>query len=313
MNVRTLLVVGLSLVFGLSTAFGVSRMIRSAPQLTLEVAPIVVAAVEIPRGTVVTASMLTTTEWPKDRLPEGVMTEVDDALGRTVVIPLLKGEPLLDQKVAKSAFGRGVAPLVVRGMRAFTVMTPTLTSGVGGLILPGNKVDVLWTATSTGIKDAADDASGGGATVTLLQNIEILAADQQIGATDDKTHKELRSVTLQVTEADAKKLSLAQQKGTINLALRNGGDGENIDSPVVTLNDIRYAQGGRPREAVPEAAYEPAPRQPAARQAVRVRIRTLHGRIPGQVLMELYGKAEVPEPLPPPPPEPAKEASVVEL
>jgi Flp pilus assembly protein CpaB len=145
----------------------------------------------------------------------------------------------------------------------------------------------LWTAANANRTN--DDDSG--ATVTLLQNIEILAADQQMAMPDDKTNKELRSVTLQVTETDAKKLSLAQQNGTLNLALRNSGDLEKIDSPVVTMRDIRYAQG-KPPEIEPAVVEEPA----APPQPVRVRIRTLHGRQSGEVRLELYGRAAVPEP-----------------
>ncbi len=305
MNLRTLLIVGLAVLFGVSAAIGVSRRMQAngPAVVAVEMVPIVVAAVEMPRGTAVTSVMLTTDEWPKDKLPAGAITSTEDAVGCTVTIPLLKGEPLLDQKIAKAGFGRGVAPLVANGMRAFTVQTPTLTSGVGGLVLPGNKVDVLWTATTN--KNRSDnDETGGGATVTLLQNIEILAADQQIGEEDAPVgkqvaaNKELRSVTLQVTETDAKKLSLAQQKGTINLALRNGGDAESVNSPIVTLNDIRFAQG-RPPERDQGVRAIPAP--PVS---LRVRIRTLHGRHPGHVQLELFGKAVIPEPLPPPVPEP---------
>jgi pilus assembly protein CpaB len=294
MNTRTIIVIGLALVVGLSAAAGVSQMNRPAAAPQIEQVQIVTAMAAMPRGATVTAEMLTTMMWPKDRLPAGTLTKTEDAVGRTVVIPLLAGEPLLEQKVAKTAFGQGIAPLVAVGMRAFTVQTPTLTSGVAGLLLPGNKVDVLWTATSTGMQDKTEDASGGGTTVTLLQNIEILAADQQIAIADGKTNKELRSVTLQVTEAEAKKLSLAQQKGTINLALRNSGDAKRIDSPTVTLNDIRDIQEAI--ESPRPAAEQPVRKLSRPRQPVRVRIRTLHGRHTGEVQLELHGNAAVPVP-----------------
>jgi pilus assembly protein CpaB len=314
MNVRTLLVVSLAIVCGVSAAVGVSRMrVNNVTQVaSVEMASLLVAAVEIPRGTEVTSSMLTTSEWPKDMLPAGAVTAAEEAVGRTVVIPLLKGEPLLEQKIAKAGFGRGVAPLVSHGMRAFTVVTPTLSAGVGGLVLPGNKVDILWTASTTNAggtsRDSYDERTGGGATLTLLQNIEILAADRQIGEngeTDAKAldaSRELRSVTLQVTEEDAKKLSLAQQKGTINLSLRNSGDAGRITSPIVTLDDIRYAQGRPPEAVTVEDIMLAKTAPPPAPQSVRVRIRTLHGPQPGQVVLELFGKAAVPEP--PPSPEP---------
>jgi pilus assembly protein CpaB len=290
MNTRSLVVVGLALTCGASAAVGVG-MLREKPLLAPKLATVTVmmAATELPRGTAITPEMLTAAEWPKEKVPAGVITSANEAVGRTVVIPLLQGEPVLGPKLADSDAGRGVAPLVTPGMRAFTVMTPTLASGVAGLVLPGNKVDLLWTATSN--PGQQKDPTGGGTTVTLLQNVEILAVDQEIEAPSGQVRKELRSVTLLVTEPQAKKLSLAQSKGTLNLALRNDSDQTRAETPSVTLNDIRDVRDLPREEAAPPQEPRPAPPPPP----VRVRIRTLRGRHSGQVLFELHGRAAVPE------------------
>ena len=72
--------------------------------------------------------------------------------------------------------GVGLAPLVKPGMRAFTILTPTIAPGVVGFILPGNRVDVLLTMTES----SQNANSGGGYTTTLLQNVEVIAVDQQM-------------------------------------------------------------------------------------------------------------------------------------
>jgi Flp pilus assembly protein CpaB len=129
---------------------------------------------------------------------------------------LLKDEPVANGKLAPKGSGRGMAALIPLGMRAFTIKTPGIASGVAGFVMRGHKVDVLLTMNDVG----ANDQTGGGSTTTLLQNVEISAVDQNIDApAENKMDKDLRSVTLLVTPQQAKQLDLGQNKGTLRLAL----------------------------------------------------------------------------------------------
>jgi pilus assembly protein CpaB len=105
--------------------------------------------------------------------------------------------------------------LIPQGMRAFTIRVPNpnVATGVAGSLLPGNKVDVLLTASGGDLNDVIG-------TTTLLQNVEILAVDQKIEApAENKVDlKEMLSVTLLVTPQQAKQLNLAQNKGLLHLA-----------------------------------------------------------------------------------------------
>src|SRR5262249_24805780 len=141
---------------------------------------------------------------------------------RVVMSTLVKGEPVLDGKLAARGSARGMAALIPKGMRAFTIETPNVSSGVGGVILPGNKVDGL-----PPVKSPSDDKIvGGPRTNTLLQNVEILAVDQRVEAPSDNkmNTNELRSVTLLVTPDQAAKLTLGQNNGQLHLSLRNPED-----------------------------------------------------------------------------------------
>ena len=73
------------------------------------------------------------------------LTKLEDAVDRAVFIPLIKDEPVLEGKLAPRERAAALAALVPKGMRAFTIQTPNVASGVAGFILPGNKVDVLLT------------------------------------------------------------------------------------------------------------------------------------------------------------------------
>src|SRR5262249_37934311 len=91
------------------------------------------------------------------------------------------------------------------------------------------------------------DATGGGTTVRLLQNVEVLAVDQRLddAPLDSKKGVDLsgsRSVTLQVNPDEDAMLALAQKKGTLHLSLRNSSDAMTADARPVTLGDLKFFQ-----------------------------------------------------------------------
>lgn len=242
MRLQSILVVALALVFGGSAAVGVRSFVNSrgpsAPKS--DTVPVVVALIDIARGGTITSDLISTRDYPKNMVPHGALTKLEEAIDRAVSIPLLKNEPLLDAKLSPRGAGRGLAALVPKGMRAVTIQTPNIASGVAGFVMPGNKVDVLLTVNDS----SNDDNTGGGSTTTLLQNVEILAVDQRIDApSDNKVDvKELRSVTLLASPHQANMLDLGQNKGTLHLSLRNQEDHEDANAQPATMLGIRFRQ-----------------------------------------------------------------------
>jgi pilus assembly protein CpaB len=237
---RTILIAVLALTFGGSAAVGVNLMYNQAPATATETVAVVVAANDIGRGTVIIPDLVTTREFPKDLVPPGAMNKVEDALERVSLHSLVKDETLLESMLsAKNAKG-GLAGIVPKGMRAFTIHTPQVASSVGGFILPGNKVDVLLTMTSSN----ANDFTGGAVTTTLLQNVEILAVDQRLDAPSENKvdPRNLQSVTLLVTPDQAAKLELGQNKGSLHLTLRNPEDSAPAKTQPATLSGLQYYQ-----------------------------------------------------------------------
>jgi pilus assembly protein CpaB len=271
----------LAILFGVSAMIGVNSFRQPPPAAPApETIPIVVAADNVPRGTQLTADLLKTHDWPKNvELPPGAFTSVGDALDRVPVTPLMKEEALLDTKLAPKGAGRGLAALIPPGMRAVTIQAPSVATGVAGLALPGNKVDVLLTVNGAG---GEKDPTGGGSTTTLLQNVEIMAVDQRVDAPSDNKvdAKELRSVTLLVTPGQAAKLDLGQNKGTLHLALRNLNDNQAGDPQPTTVADLRLYQE-KPRAEAPEPVSPPPPPEPVR----PLQIRTLRGNHEGAILV----------------------------
>jgi pilus assembly protein CpaB len=292
----------LALVFGGSAAVGVRQYIgmNTAPP-PVETVPVVVAAITVPRGMLLSSELVKTRDYPKSLVPEGAVLKTDDVLERAAYSTLAKDEPVLESKLSPKG-QRGLASLVPKGMRAFTITTPNVASGVAGFILPGNKVDVLLTVSNT----PSSDASGGGITTTLLQAVEILAVDQKIEAPADNKVKveELRSVTLLVTPDQAAKLDLGQNKGTLHLSLRNPEDRQDARVRPATVNDIQFMQDRpwdvRAKEVLKslgEALAKARPPQPPPAPPVQTKpkapplviIRTIRGSSEGAVRVLLPG------------------------
>lgn len=281
MTFRTAIVVILSLVCGLSAAAGVNLMRNRGQErpTEIETKPVVVAVVDISRGMTVSDEHVTIKQYESDSVPAGAIATIEEVRDRAAIIPIFKDEPLLGRKLAGLDAGRGMAPLIPEGMRAFTIHTPTMASGVAGFVLPGNKVDILLTVTRS-----SRDGTGGGSTNTLLQNVEVMAVDQRLNApAENKVDpKRLRSVTLLVTPDQAAKLSLAQTKGTLHLSLRNDGDDAPALTRPVTLTEIRYLEQGpvNGSDETTQAVVNGTPNSPP------IRVRTLRGRVGGSVYIE---------------------------
>jgi pilus assembly protein CpaB len=235
MQTRTILVAAFAVVFGVISAVGafISQRQSSGAEVMVEV---VTAADDLPWGTILTEQLVKLSRFPKDSVPAGALTEIALVTGRTTRDTLSKGQMLLQNRLTEAGAGRGLPPLIPKGMRAVSIQTPTVSSGVTGFVVPGNKVDVVLTMHGQG----TDDVSGGGRTITLLQNVSVLAVDQNIEApTENKMDlKEMRTVTLVVTPKQAQELDLGQNKGILRLTLRNPLDEDIADVPQVTITSL---------------------------------------------------------------------------
>jgi pilus assembly protein CpaB len=278
MSIRAVFVVGLAIVCGLSAAVGMNRLRRTERVVEQqETTPVVVASAAIARGRMISEADLTTRDWPTEMVPDGALTDPEQAVERAAIVPITSGEPLLETKLADRDAGRGLAALIPKGMRAYTIQATRVASNVAGFILPGNRVDVLLT-----LRGCRDDGTGGGSTTTLLQAVEILAVDQNLDApADNKVNpSELRSVTLLVTPDQAAVLDLGQSVGTLTLSLRNPQDSEDAFPRPATLADIRFHQEEPSPGSLPSEDGSPTA-QPS--KTTTYGIVTLRGAHRGQV------------------------------
>lgn len=243
-----LIVVSLLLAVGAAWVANRWLISRDAEQeAATSTVPVAAAAIDIPFGTKVEARHVAVIRMLKDSAPDGVFPAAVDVEGKVARASIMKGEILLAGRFAEEGEGSALAAVVGENMRAVSVRVNDVV-GVAGFLLPGNRVDVV-----TAYRDGQETRSE-----TVVQNVKVLAVDQT--ASSDKNEPVVvRAVTLEVTPADAEKLVLAEQRGAIQLALRN---------PL----DDRIAMRG-------EIVQAPAP-APAAPPVVRPRSRSRTGPPP---------------------------------
>lgn len=271
---HTALIFGIAGVCGLAAVFVFNRPREEAG------VRVAIASANAGRGAVLTREMIRIEYWPSNAVVSGLHDEHADVVDRCVLHPIEAGEPILEFKLAPLQAGSGLHSMIPSGMRAFTIKT-TDTAGVAGFVLPGSRVDVLLNMLE---RSSSSHKHGGGITITLLQNVEVLAVAQQLEAPSENRVDldELKSVTLLVTPHQAAKLNVAISKGTLHLALRNPQDAKELEPPQATLAEL--VSHRRPVSLV--AAPNPPQKSSSASQAanpIKAEIWTLRGTSRGRV------------------------------
>lgn len=185
-------------------------------QIPDETVQVMVAARTLHQGETITTEMLTLKDLPPDYVPDSVLRQMDQAIGRVPRERVLKGEFIREERLADPEAGLGLNAIIPRGMRAVSININS-GSAVSGFLNPGNYVDVLVTLPGDEEREPQ--------TVTLLQAVTVLAVNNRIGGGQEvATDKARPSVTLAVTPEQAEKLTHAVAQGTVTLTLRNDID-----------------------------------------------------------------------------------------
>ncbi len=218
MSARTLTLVALSLILGLGAAWmannWLSARLNASPDDNLR--NVVVATVEIPFGQMVEAQQVTVVRMPKDTVPDDSFDSSDKVVGKIATFSMLQGDILRGARLAEHLGGSTLASLIEPSKRAVSVRVDDVV-GVGGFLLPGNRVDVLATK-QTGNNSNAEAE-------TILEDLRVLAVDQTAG-TDKTQPVVVRAVTLEMAPAQAEILVKAMAEGRLQLALRNPLDNQ---------------------------------------------------------------------------------------
>jgi pilus assembly protein CpaB len=233
--------VGFAVLFGLLAVFIAQAWLNSQAEMrmksleTQKTTPavtktIVVAAKPLRYGMEIKADSLREIPWSQDAVPKGAFNSIQEILSggkRVVLAPIEANEPVLALKVTGAGQRATLSSLVQDGMKAVTVRVNDV-EGVGGFVLPGDRVDVVLTRQSE--KDKAS-------TEIVLQNARVLAVDQSADVSADKPAV-AKAVTLEVSTAEAQRVWLASSVGNLSLLLRKAGETSAESTKRITLSDL---------------------------------------------------------------------------
>ena len=228
---RPWIMMSVALIAGLMAVLLASRWLdaKSGSGMT----KVAVVSTDISLGQRLTPELVQLVDWPSRSVPPGAFQQIDTLDGRVLKTNMLRGEPVLQAKLAPIGTHGGVSAVIGEGKRAITVRVNDVI-GVAGFALPGNYVDIIVNTQRDSNEATARDKS---ISKIVLERILVLAVAQEVGR-DDTKPRVVNAVTLEVTPQQAEKIDLARSVGTLSLVLRNQIDPLVADTAGVTKNSL---------------------------------------------------------------------------
>lgn len=247
MNPRSLILLAVALVGVVGVVFFTRSFLAGVQQNATQVqtvsapaptARILVAARDLPVGTILTNELVEWQPWPEngvnDAYFESGKKKLQDVEGKVVRAPITRGEPMTASAIVAQGERGFLAAVLTPGMRAVTVKLSPVAS-VGGFIFPGDRVDVILTHTIELSRTEKYTAAE-----TVFQNVRVLAVDQRSAVQGEKIQV-AKTATIEVTPKMAEKVAMLGKLGTLSLSLRSlTNDGtyavaSDPDSPPISL------------------------------------------------------------------------------
>jgi pilus assembly protein CpaB len=228
--------------------------------------PVLVATEDIEAGTEITEGMLELDDFADNQVPSGALDSTEAAVGLIAKETIVAREAVLASSVVDTTtpIDENVLSYVIEGTRRGMAIESVQVVGAGGLVLPGDHVDVFWVP-----EKPVDDVEGA---LLLAENVEVLAVQQAVldigptapGVTEDGeepanapgTNDRSRSqveqpvpeaitVTLMLTPDQVSRVFCGDEAGALRLAVRAFGDNGPNGQPV---SDCIIVGEGRPNE-----------------------------------------------------------------
>jgi pilus assembly protein CpaB len=246
MSARALVFVVIALVMAGATAmFARSYLSAERADMSAQATPapkqitknVLVATADLPAGSFVKAEHVRWQAWPEDAVNDSYLIEgvakPEDVVGAVVRRGIIGGEPVTGGRIVRPGDRGFLAAVLQPGMRAVAIgVNPT--SGIAGLVFPGDRVDIILTqAVPTGGSDPRM------ASETVLENVRVLAIDQVLN--DQSGEPTLgKNATIEVTPKQAEVIAVVSDMGKLSLSLRSlarPATGEDALDPAETVDN----------------------------------------------------------------------------
>lgn len=254
MNAKALIPLGVAIVLGgIAAKVGRDMLARKETKVmvTVNMSRVIVAKENIAAGTALRGDHLLANPVAESALPPGSFRDPISLNNRVVTMPVMKGQPILENMLAPEGTSKGLTAIVPDGMRAVSLEVNEV-SGVAGMLVPGCRIDIVCTLSSEGGQMVAR---------TIARNLQIVAVGKRFadavgsnggkdGAKEEPADQQVpaRTVTLLVTPREAQLIDLAGHTGTTRLVLRGSRDTRadlTADVGGVTLAELRGSSSDR--------------------------------------------------------------------
>jgi pilus assembly protein CpaB len=239
MRSKSIILLVLALGCGLVASIGISQYMEARHKATDQGdrQPVFVAMTDIAANEEMTAQNIKLEEWPKNIIPAGALTKLEEVEHKRCRMKLYAGEPILSSKLLGASDSIGAAKDIPPGYRVVHVKVDTAT-GSSNLILPGDRVDVI-------VFRQPNNNMNATAAKIVLQDIKVFAVDTQTETAFTQTKNEqtepmaAKTIAVLVTPEQAVILHAATEMGgSVRLVLRNPEDNKHVATQGATLGDI---------------------------------------------------------------------------
>ena len=204
---------------------------------------VIVADELIPLGTTLTRGFLRWQKWPKDAIQSTFLSSeardgklVKKLVGATIRQRVAEGTPITKDMVFRRGKTGFLSGIIDEGFRAITLKIDE-PSGVGGFILPGDRVDVLVTFNARQLTQGLSSSNTEGglgedseprvighaqySTETILQDVRVIGIGQKVEVKVEDKAAVAKSATLELSPKQAEILTVARAMGKLSLTLRS--------------------------------------------------------------------------------------------
>jgi pilus assembly protein CpaB len=212
-----------------------------------EARAVVVAAADLSQGESLDATRLAVRKMPREFLPLDAVPadRAAELIGAQTAIRIRRGTPVVAAALRSNMQSPRLASVLSGEQRALTIAVDQVNSQAGNL-LPGDWVDLYYSR-----------SEGGGATlVPLLQRVAVLAAGSELHREEDAMDATLAdrhysTITLGLTAADAARVVLAQQSGSLSVVLRSPDDQSQLPAEPRSSHELLRPTARRPEASSP--------------------------------------------------------------
>jgi pilus assembly protein CpaB len=238
MKPKTLILMVVAVTCGLGASYMTSRLLAERQPEDTEKVTILVAKKNLDMGLTIkkVEDFFEEKKFLKGDEPKNAIVEIKDLQTRVLKRSLRSGDFVTGDDLLSDK-DTGLSNLMAQGYRAMGISVRIADIASGFASLPMSRVDLIWTVRRATDKDSSSRV--------LLENVLVLAADQQTVRTEGSAAMPANVVTVALKPEDILKVSMARDLGTISMVLRKFNDYQKAEVTSMTLEELVTNTAGK--------------------------------------------------------------------